>query len=165
MPDKISLIGLKLGRLKHGYARRNHRRPIYNVWTQMLDRCNNPNNCSFYCYGARGIKVCERWFSFPNFLADMGEPPRGMSLGRIKNDGNYEPSNCEWQPPDKQARNTRRNRIFTINGITACMSDLCRHFGFNKPTISQRINAYGWTPERAFNTPVKRRLRGCSDHP
>jgi hypothetical protein len=100
-------------RTKHGQAKRDKRGKrtrIYSRWTSMLQRCNNPNNNSFANYGARGIRVCERWLSFENFFADMGHPPRGKSLDRINVDGNYEPSNCRWASIFEQARNKRRAR-------------------------------------------------------
>jgi hypothetical protein len=66
--------------------------PGYRSWSHMRDRCQNPNDASYYKYGERGITVCERWDDLTNFLADMGKPPPGMSLDRIDPDGNYEPS-------------------------------------------------------------------------
>jgi hypothetical protein len=75
----------------------------------MRQRCRNPRNPRWADYGGRGITICERWNSYANFLADMGERPAGMSLERIDNDGNYEPSNCKWATQAEQIRNQRRN--------------------------------------------------------
>ena len=73
----------------------------------MLQRCRSPNATDFKYYGGRGIKVCKRWYQYENFLADMGRRPLGLSLERIDNDGNYEPSNCKWATHSEQMKNKR----------------------------------------------------------
>lgn len=85
------------------------RTPIYRVWATMLQRCNNPKNANYKYYGGRNIKVCSRWLIFENFLKDMGERPKGTSIDRINNNGNYEPGNCRWSNASKQMKNRRPN--------------------------------------------------------
>jgi hypothetical protein len=98
------------GRLKHGHCRRGRHTRVWNAWHAMMQRCYNPNLRCYPAYGGRGICVCERWHSFVNFLADMGEPPPGLSIDRSNNDGNYEPDNCGWATRSEQQRNQRRRK-------------------------------------------------------
>lgn len=79
----------------------------HNSWRAMRNRCNQPSHEHYKYYGGRGIKVCERWDSFENFLADMGERPKGRTLDRVDTNGNYEPGNCRWATPTEQVRNQR----------------------------------------------------------
>ena len=85
--------------------------PVYPVWKAMKQRCLNKNDRSFKNYGGRGITVCRRWLKFENFYEDMGDSKKALSLDRINNDGNYEPTNCRWATRKQQAGNTRRSLI------------------------------------------------------
>ena len=79
----------------------------YQAWCSLRNRCSNPNNTYYDYYGGRGITVCERWDSFENFLSDLGPRPEGLSIDRIDNNGNYEPSNCKWSTAAEQNNNQR----------------------------------------------------------
>lgn len=80
---------------------------LYDVWTQMIQRCHNPRNKAYADYGGRGIAVCERWRDFAAFMGDMGHPPAGKSIDRVNNDAGYSPDNCRWATPLEQAKNKR----------------------------------------------------------
>lgn len=80
----------------------------YVSWASMRQRCSaKPGEHHYPYYAGRGIRVCERWDSFENFLADMGERPPGMTLDRIDVDGSYAPSNCRWADAKTQRSNRR----------------------------------------------------------
>lgn len=96
---------------KHG----KHRSRVYTAWRHMRGRCTRASHPDFDNYGGRGITVCERWLTFENFYADMGDPPSQLTLDRIDNDGNYEPGNCRWATRHEQRVNQRpaKRRVAT----------------------------------------------------
>jgi len=84
----------------------------YFCWKSMIRRCSKEgqNDKGYKNYGGRGIKVCKRWLKFENFLEDMGEAPKGLTLDRKNNNGNYNKHNCRWATMTQQIHN-RRKRI------------------------------------------------------
>lgn len=94
--------------ITHGHYRNNKHSPTYSSWANMKKRCLSSKYPRYRDYGGRGITVCDRWLDFNLFLEDMGLRPGGMSIDRLDNDGNYEPSNCKWSTPKQQANNRRK---------------------------------------------------------
>jgi hypothetical protein len=136
---------------KHG----QHDSPTYSCWERMIQRCNNPNEAAFGNYGGRGISVCERWGSFENFLADMGERPTSKhSIDRIDNNGNYEKANCRWATRSQQDRNLRRNVWVTHEGRTMILADWAKEAGVPQQVLRGRLNQCNWSFSDAISTPV-----------
>ena len=133
--------------VKHGL----YKTPEYNAWLAMRPRCSNPKHPCFKHYGARGITVCDRWNSFENFIADMGQRPTDKhELERKDNDAGYSPGNCVWATRPQQMRNTRRTLKITIDGRTLCLKDWCSEFGKKVSVVKTRIYTFGWDPIRAL---------------
>ena len=124
----------------------------YRIWKGMKRRCYNKNDASYSEYGGRGIAICDRWRNdFLLFLKDMGESPKGLSIERINNQGNYEPSNCRWATPAEQCRNRASNRWYELNGQRKCLTDWADEYGIHPATVSGRLER-GWDFYRALTT-------------
>lgn len=105
----------------------------------MLQRCENPRNKAFSSYGARGIKVCERWHDFENFCDDMGPRPEGLSIERKNNDGDYTPTNCHWATNFEQARNKRKTLYLCHLGERISLAELAERNGLKYMTLYNRV--------------------------
>lgn len=125
--------------------------PTYISWQKMRQRCCDPKHPSYAKYGAKGVTVCERWMTFENFLADMGERPAGHTLDRKESDKGYEPGNCKWSTPKEQARG--RRHLLTHNGETLSITDWAIKLGVNRRSIKSRLTR-GWSVEDALTVPM-----------
>ena len=122
----------------------------YGIWQAMKDRCSNENRSDYHCYGGKGIVVCAEWaHSFEAFLADMGEPPAGLTLDRKDSAGNYEKSNCRWATRKEQAKNTSAAKFVTAGGVTKPLWQWFEEGAVKKCTYYARIRS-GWSVEEAI---------------
>lgn len=129
-------------RTTHGLS---HTR-AYRSWIGMKERCLNPKEKFFPCYGGRGITIFPDWMVFENFFRDMGESPEGMTLDRIDGSGNYEPSNCRWATREQQSRNRAVVKRITFDSVTMTCGEWDDKMGFSRGTIYSRLRS-GWSVE------------------
>lgn len=124
--------------------------PTYRSWAGMKNRCLNPNEPAYRNYGGRGIKVCERWMEFTNFLADMGERQVDQSIERLDVNGNYEPGNCIWADDQTQGDNRRDTVRITVDGVTKTLKEWSAITSIPRANIYFRLKS-GWPPKRLFD--------------
>lgn len=147
--------------MTHGHFRGKKQSGEYIAWAQAKARCNNPKNPAFNNYGGRGISICKEWAeSFEQFLADMGPRPHGMSIDRIDNNGNYEPSNCRWATRIIQANNRRGNILFEWNGAQMSLAEIARYERVNYKALFHKVRKDGLSLESAISyLSTRKRLR------
>jgi hypothetical protein len=112
--------------------------PEYAAWQNLIQRCENPNSPPYKWYGARGIRVDDRWREFSQFYADMAPRPPGTSIDRIDNDGPYSVENCRWASSVEQNRNQRARIV----------ADTCKQ-------------GHEFTPENTYEGKLQRRCLTC----
>lgn len=122
----------------------------YVSWLNMRSRCLNEKNPKYPSYGGRGIKVCKRWKKFKNFLEDMGERPKGLTIDRIDNNAGYTPQNCRWATPQEQANNKNNNVWFEYRGEKLTIPQWSRKCGVNEGTLWSRVRRDDWPIEKAI---------------
>jgi hypothetical protein len=115
----------------------------------MKARCLNPARPNYSRYGGRGIKIYQKWIdSFEEFYSYIGPKPENTSLGRIDNNGNYEPGNVRWENVAQQQKNKKSNRLITIGGVTKLLSDWAADNNMSKQALRYRIDH--WPESRWF---------------
>ena len=130
-------------------------------WHAMWHRCIKPGAVGYADYGGRGITVCDRWKSFENFFADMGERPEGTTLDRIDVNGNYEPKNCRWATDLQQNNNRTNSRVLTLDGKSMSVSEWSRELGVPRIRLANRVRR-GWPVEQILNPNTFKRGRRAS---
>lgn len=117
----------------HGLSGTN----TYSIWQGIKDRCLNPDSAAYVNYGGRGITICDRWLDYLNFLEDMGDRPKDMSIDRINNEKGYSPDNCKWSTRLEQNNNRRTNRIVVVDGVEhSTVANAVRATGLTKAYIT-----------------------------
>jgi hypothetical protein len=142
------------------YDKRYYKSPVYLSWSNMKTRCTNEKCQDWHRYGGRGIRVCERWMMFANFLEDMGSTWReGLTLDRINVNGDYTPENCRWADKLTQANNTRTNVLVEFQGEFDTLTRWARRMGLPEKAVACRYYNYGWGIEKTLTQPLRHRAK------
>lgn len=141
---------------KHGLS---HTR-LAAVQSNMMMRCYNPRSERYPRYGGRGITVCNAW-KIPGLFFEWALQSGykdDLTIERVDNNGNYDPTNCKWIPAREQATNKSNNTRLTLRGETHCLSEWVRITGYALRTIQWRME-HGWSDEQVLSTKPSRRNR------
>lgn len=127
---------------------------LHRIWRGMKQRCFNPNLTAYKNYGGRGITVCDEWLGedgFQHFYdwAMANGYDEDLEIDRRDNDGDYEPSNCQWASRERQANNRRTNATLTLNNETHTIAEWTKITGISKAAIEGRLKR-GWSVERTL---------------
>lgn len=131
----------------------------YRSWHRMRQRCNNPKCRDYRWYGAKGIKICERWDDYLKFVEDMGEPPSPKhTIDRIDSTKDYYKENCRWVTQLEQVRNCSSNIWITYKGRKQILSEWAREYNFSRTMLENRLKKFGDDLDKVFTTPKGARL-------
>lgn len=137
---------------------RQANKSLYWAWKAMKQRCQNPRCKAYHNYGARGIKVCEKWKQFEPFLAwalNNGYE-KGLDLDRKDNDGDYEPSNCRWISRRDNINNRRNTIMIEVEGETLPDTVWAEKTGIERSVLKGWLKKHGteYTSSRIKNALV-----------
>lgn len=122
----------------------NSRTRLYKIWDGMKERCYRPKHPHYKDYGGRGIKVCDEWIGEQGFYcfkewAMSNGYSENLTLDRIDNDGNYEPSNCRWVTVKEQMNNKRSNHFINVGNECLTIAQCSEKYKIPKSTIRWRV--------------------------
>jgi hypothetical protein len=146
--------GCERGRFKHGLWEKNY--SLCNVWSSMISRCYNPKNRGYKYYGGRGISVCYEWKNDLEIFFDWAMKngyKEGLTIDRINNDGNYEPSNIRFVTTKDNNRNSSGTKLSMDDVLDirsayllgcSTQKEIARGFHVSTGTINQIILNRTW---------------------
>lgn len=140
----------------HRHGLRNTR--LYHIWTDMKQRCYNPNHEAYNRYGGSGITVCKEWMENPVQFFKWAQQQgynESLTVDRIDNCKGYCPENCRLASMKEQARNRKSSIKITFNGVEKPLAEWAEELDIPYYRLFDRINS-GWTIEKALTTPLLR---------
>lgn len=129
-----------------------YKKPWYQTWKAMMERCYRGKSHNYSFYGGRGIKVCDEWHNIEEFekWVEASNYRKGLTLERIDVNGNYDPSNCTWATKKQQANNRRNTKYIEYKGKKYSVTEFAEKLGLKRSTVNNRVWR-GWSVEKIIN--------------
>ena len=138
---------------KHG----GNKTKLYRLWSSIKNRCSNSKSKDYPNYGGRGITVCDEWTESYIIFRDWAlsnDYKDNLQINRINNDGNYEPSNCNFITARENTRNRRGQKIKNMEQANEIrelyktgnytQKQIAKKYNLNYKYISSIINNERW---------------------
>lgn len=126
---------------------------LYKIWIGVKQRCNNSNDSAYHNYGGKGITICKEWLEFDTFYqwSISNGYSDNLTLDRIDNRGDYNPSNCQWLPKSEQIKEKRKPVRRSDGREYISISEAARDVGTSSSDICKVLKGhrrtsggYGW---------------------
>lgn len=135
---------------------------LYDVWTNIKQRCLNENNPHYKNYGGRGITICDEWLDdfieFQRWSIENGYK-KGLNIDRKDNDKGYFPDNCRFITYIENQNNKRTNTYIEFDNETNTITNWAKKLNINPRTLVTRLDTLHWSVEKALTTPVAKRTK------
>jgi len=115
---EVPIGALGYGSVKScGCAKTTHgmtKTPAWRSWDSMITRVNDESCKEWY----HDVTIDPRWLEpngqgFMNFYEDMGDPPEGHTLNRVRGAKIYSKETCEWATLSMQSFDQKRSKVNT----------------------------------------------------
>ena len=138
----------------HNYKHGGKGEKLYEVWCSMRRRCSAPSDKRYKNYGGRGVTICQEWAKdyamFRDWAISAGYQ-EGLTIDRIDNDGNYEPSNCRWATQKEQMNNQRNTLRYNMDGKIKTLHEIADEHGINADSLYWKVRIKGMEMKGAID--------------
>jgi hypothetical protein len=146
----------------------------YGRWSNMMQRCYNPNSPIYEYYGGRGIRVDEEWHD-PRVFIKWCESQKfkpGLQLDRIDNNSGYGPDNCRFvtrsinqqnkRLTEKAVKGLKRVKVLQIKAAK-CKAINILKAGKMRCSICKKVKVLKmFGPNKVTYLGYERRCRACN---
>ena len=118
---------------------------IRRIFRGMKRRCYAENDDDYRFYGAKGVHICDEWLEQPRLFEEWSLThgyQDYLTIDRIRDDGDYEPSNCEWVTLVDNAKYKSTTNLLSVRGEEHTGREWSLICGLGLNTINTYLRSY-----------------------